>query len=973
MPIEIGSDRIGGSKDATRAPCTVCRRLMPLTSLGLIRVHGPLDSRCAGSRELPAGNVNTTDREPVSLQCPSAPDAPLADQVAISPPKLAVRTIKRIPRASRELVARKLTSILERVVEANDLASWDRLLRFGTRCLRVLPRGGSRYNLTKAFKRQVEDEVDPAPVPLQRQQGRKSRKRIPVESLAANVAAKLEEGDFTGAIRLACSEDTMADGSEATLNALRAKHPAPHPDTEIPPAPLESSCTILVSEEMIAQAVRSFPNGSAGGPDGLRPQHLKDLIGHTAGVGGPLLLRALTSFISLIIAGKTPVSVRPFLFGANLVALEKKGGGIRPIAVGCTFRRLAAKAAAACVRSQMSTLLAPRQLGYGTPQGAEAAVHAARRYLNSLQPDYVLLKLDFANAFNCIRRDKMLSKVGELAPELLPFVHSAYSTPSTLFWGETPLQSSEGVQQGDPLGPLLFCLSIHHLTEQLTSEFVVFYLDDGTIGGRIGDVLRDLQTVECVAGELGLQLNRGKSEVIGCDPASLESVQATAPDLAVTSPEQATLLGSALGGAESVSESIHEKTKMLKVMGGRLQHLHAHDALLLLRHAFAIPKLLYTLRTSPCFASPELGLYDKELRATTSSITNIHFGEQDPAWTQASLPVRQGGLGIRSAVQLAPSAFLASAAASSDLVHQILPDRLHSIPYKIRDEALAVWKQDADLTPPSESSSHHQKNWDLPKVGETSKTLLERAPDAKSRARLLAAANKETGAWLNALPVAAAGLRMDDDTVRVAVGLRLGTPLCQPHHCSLCGAEVDNSATHGLSCRRSEGRHPRHSALNDIIHRSLSSAHIPSRLEPPGVYRSDGKRPDGISLIPWRQGKALVWDATCPDTFAPSYQASAALKAGAVAAQAEQAKKTKYAHLDTSHYFVPVAVETSGVLGPEALLFLQELGHRLRVATGEQRSQQFLLQRVSVAVQRGNAAAVLGSLRGSMDLDLGDF
>ena len=953
--------------DPSRAPCAVCKRLMPVTRTGLIRVHGPLDNRCDGSRVPPGSLPSDSDCGNSQILPPLVSDAPPSPQGALSPPKLAARTIKKIPRAARELAAKKLAGILGQVVASNDLASWDRLLHFGSRCLRVLPRGGSNYNTVKAFKKQIEDELDPAPPHPGRQQGRKAQKCSAVESLAARVTAKLEEGDFAGAIRLVCSEDTIADRSEATLNALRGKHPAPHPDTQICPAPLETSCTLSVSEEEVSQAVRSFPNGSAGGPDGLRPQHLRDLTGLSAGVGGPLLLRALTRFTNLILAGKTPETVRPLFFGANLVALEKKGGGVRPIAVGCTLRRLAAKAAAARVKSPMRSLLAPRQLGYGTPRGAEVAVHAARTYLDNLPLDHVLLKLDFSNAFNSVRRDKMLIQVSELAPELLPFVHSAYSAPSTLLWGETPLQSSEGVQQGDPLGPLLFCLAIHPLIEKLTSEFVVFYLDDGSLGGRVGEVLRDLQTVEGAAEELGLQLNRGKSEVIGHNSASLEPLLAAAPELKVTSPEQATLLGSAVGNVESVSRTIQEKTEMLGVMGNRLQYLHAHDAILLLRHALAIPKLLYTLRTSPCFASPELVAYDNMLRAITSSVTNTHFGEQDSSWTQASLPVKHGGLGIRSAVQLAPSAFLASAAASSNLVCQILPDRLAGTLDTAREEALAAWRQGSDVTPPSEPASHHQRNWDLPKVLETSASLLEAAPDIQSRARLLAAANKESGAWLNTLPVSSLGLRMDDDTVRVAVGLRLGIPLCRPHQCCLCGAEVDNLATHGLSCRRSEGRHPRHAALNEIIHRSLSSAHIPSRLEPSGVYRTDGKRPDGISMVPWRHGRVLVWDATCPDTFAPSHVSSAATSSGAVAKQAEQAKKAKYAHLDANHYFVPLVVETSGVLGPEALLFLRDLGHRLKEATGEPRSHQFLLQRLSVAVQRGNAAAVQGTLKGSMD------
>ena len=206
-------------------------------------------------------------------------------------------------------------------------------------------------------------------------------------------------------------------------------------------------------------------------------------------------------------------------------------------------------------------------------------MHAARIYLHNLPADHVLLKLNFTNAFNCVRRDQMLIWTRKLAPELLPLVHSAYSASSSLFWGETTLQSSECVQQGGPLGPLLFCLAIQPLIQQLTSEFVVFYLDDGTLSGRVGEALQDLQMVECAAEDLGLQLNRGKSEVIAHDSCSLEPLLAIAPELTVTSPKQVTLLGSPLGDAESISRSIGEKTEKLEVMGDRLQHLHAHDTM----------------------------------------------------------------------------------------------------------------------------------------------------------------------------------------------------------------------------------------------------------------------------------------------------------------------------------------------------------------------------------------------------------
>ena len=103
----------------------------------------------------------------------------------------------------------------------------------------------------------------------------------------------------------------------------------------------------------------------------------------------------------------------------------------------------------------MGTILAPHQLGYGTKNGAEAAVHAARLFLQGMVDDQVMLKLDFKNAFNCIRRDKMLKAVEDLAPIILPFVASAYCSTTSLFWGEKVLDSAEGVQQGDPLGPVV--------------------------------------------------------------------------------------------------------------------------------------------------------------------------------------------------------------------------------------------------------------------------------------------------------------------------------------------------------------------------------------------------------------------------------------------------------------------------------------------------------------------------------------
>ena len=97
--------------------------------------------------------------------------------------------------------------------------------------------------------------------------------------------------------------------------------------------------------------------------------------------------------------------------------------------------------------------------------------------------------------------------------------------------------------------------------------------------------------------------------------------------------------------------------------------------------------------------------------------------------------------------------------------------------------ALASWSEDHNNPAPQGTDSQRQKLWDAYKVSSKFDTLLESAQDVQAKARLQAASVKESEAWLNALPISALGLRMDDETMRVAVGLRLGTQLSEKFSC----------------------------------------------------------------------------------------------------------------------------------------------------------------------------------------------
>src|SRR5207244_3098153 len=142
----------------------------------------------------------------------------------------------------------------------------------------------------------------------------------------------------------------------------------------------------------------------------------KDIIGCPS--HGREALSALTALVNLLLQGKCSPEITRILFGARLLALTKRSGGIRPIAVGYTWCRIAAKCANVYAVNKLSEFLQPIQLGFGVKGGCEAPVHASRRLIVDMPPGWVVAKLDFSNAFNTVRRDRMLQSVSAAIPEI---------------------------------------------------------------------------------------------------------------------------------------------------------------------------------------------------------------------------------------------------------------------------------------------------------------------------------------------------------------------------------------------------------------------------------------------------------------------------------------------------------------------------------------------------------------------------
>ena len=105
------------------------------------------------------------------------------------------------------------------------------------------------------------------------------------------------------------------------------------------------------------------------------------------------------------------------------------------------------------------------------------------------------------------------------------------------------------------------------------------------------------------------------------------------------------------------------------------------------------------------------------------------------------------------------------------------------------------------------------------------------------------------------------------------------------HISAPCDALVEVNGLYGLSCKLGPDKHLRHASINDIIYRACCRADIPAVKEPTGLTGTDGKRPDGSTLVPWSAGKCVLWDVTIADTLAPSYAAISSVSAGLVAEQ----------------------------------------------------------------------------------------
>ena len=259
-------------------------------------------------------------------------------------------------------------------------------------------------------------------------------------------------------------------------------------------------------------------------------------------------------------------------------------------------------------------------------------------------------------------------------PSLARWATWCYSHPGRLQFGEHTLHSTSGVQQGDPLGPLLFAAALRPLAAELKTlglDIAVHYLDDGLLAGDLGAVSAALRLVQQRAAHLGLDLNLAKCEAVALHPQAVPTLHGALPDALLRHADGTCkvsqnfeFLGAAVGDAAFMQS--HTKERAAKA-GDLLDAIGVPEdpqvALRLLRACGGFTRMVHSMRCTPPTAHRlALNMFDGMVRRCFGDFSGIH--PSDGQWDQATRGLNFAGLGLRATSLHAAGAYIASVGAS---------------------------------------------------------------------------------------------------------------------------------------------------------------------------------------------------------------------------------------------------------------------------------------------------------------------
>ena len=513
--------------------------------------------------------------------------------------------------------------------------------------------------------------------------------------LADSVIRKAMAEEFSRAAQLLGSPGLapLTDDTAERMQHLLQPRPRASPASEERAPAVDQED--LLDEGTFKKVLKSSPVGSGAAVGGCRFEHWKVVL------GSPSAFAALLGVCQRLARGHVPECAAKALALSKLTPLLKPGGGIRPIAAPSILRRLVGKALVRERKEDLASALGKQQFAIGTTAGTEVLAHSARALAED-DPDIVFLALDAENAYCSVARATCLAELAALSPALVPCAELFSKRLSHYYFWDSKgkchqLTASDGVDQGDPLAPLLFACGIRPRLTELERMLreragnmglppdkvrIFAYLDDVLVAVPAALAEHVLHDASSCFGGLGLKLRPDKTQAwsprAAC-PVSLRDqwrpngitvvgVPLGEPlphgELPAEGDDRRVDLGSTSFEAERAKEVADRARALLAKIATLPEqaspHLPAVQSAGLLLRLCGVGKVTHLLRTIPPDSTANAALiFDEGVLASYETLAGL-----DPLTRQqriqCQLPLRCGGRGLRSQAATAPAAWCAS-------------------------------------------------------------------------------------------------------------------------------------------------------------------------------------------------------------------------------------------------------------------------------------------------------------------------
>ena len=495
-----------------------------------------------------------------------------------------------------------------------------------------------------------------------------------------------------------------------TLEAkLRTKYPQAPAGEQLRPTPADPALAPTLTQDMVFNLVARKAKSSGGGPDRWSWADLQLILQQGSPVADSALA-GLTALLNDVAKGtftQNPL-LHKTLISCRGVPLRKAGkDDVRPIGIGNIFL----SAATSLVISSKGMLdlipaaVGEHQLCIGTQGGSEALPEIIRAHLR-LHPTHVVANTDVANAFNSITRTHVLA-TASLLPPLAPIINAIYTQTIPVIYegrGRTiRIDNTRGVTQGGPESALLFAAATRPAVEYVLSRNpsvrIIGYADDIYFLGEPGAVIAAVADYEQALAQLGLTVQRAKSEL--WDPLNRPEATGAAMAAGLKPVDGVVAVGAPVGTPVFTMQFIATEVTLMcehvqRVTSvGRAAAAHPGSDQLttalyrLIRNCLAPAKINYLLRTNEtAYTRAHAQRYDHAVHGALAAVLGTAVGDprMNPdtddgrtAMSISQLKASSGGLGLTSAVKTADAARFGSLLLTANVVAKFVGDGFNPI------------------------------------------------------------------------------------------------------------------------------------------------------------------------------------------------------------------------------------------------------------------------------------------------------